>query len=348
MDRGPFVAGLDSTQASAELDSQSSPSVTRLFTARMQPGMVVSSPLSFQAIHAYHSPFLASSRILDSGGSGRGFVTADGATPNRPSILSAIDLPRTAGARTAEARTADAQLPAADPPSADELEFKDFTAALLTMRQSGARLRASDFGGDDVQRNLFATPEVAGSRRAHARGSDNLHPEDVNLHSEDVNFVSDSIMNSNSPAFPEAFSGADATRIQIDRAEAVGISGMASGTGARLPMDGSVVGNVVTTPPSAPPSGYLNAMCAADIIKAARGRDLQGDDAEAEAAPLFLAPPRPIDETPRSIDETPRSDPLQLHEYASGTDRGLAPSSSGPSPGIASTPRAPGRGSARL
>ena len=349
MDRGPFVADLDSTRASAELDSQSSPSVTRLFTARMQPGMPV--PLSFQAIHAYQSPFLASSRILDSGGSGRGFVTADGATPSRPSILSAIDLPRTAAARPAEARTADAQLPAADPPSADELEFQDFTAALLTMRQSGARLRASDFGGDDVQRNLFATPEVAGYRLAHARGSDNLHPEDVNLHSEDVNFVSDSIMNSNSPASPEAFSSAEAMRVPIDRAEAVGISGVgegrpsawsappASGTGARLPMDGSVVGNVVT-PPSAPPSGYLNAMRAADVIKAARGRDLQGDDAEAEAAPLFLAPPRPID-------ETPRSDPLQLHEYASGTDRGLAPSSRGPSPGIASTPQVPSRGRGR-
>ena len=302
MDRGQFVAGLDSTQASAELDSQSSPSVTRLFTARMQPGMVVSSPLSFQAIHAYHSPFLASSRILDSGGSGRGFVTAD------------------------EARTADAQLPAADPPSADELEFQDFTAALLTMRQSGARLRASDFGGDDVQRNLFATPEVAGSRRAHARGSDNLH-------SEDVNVVSDSVMYSNSPAFPEAFSGAEATRVLTDRAEAVGVSGMASRIDASRPLDSSVVGTVDT-----PPSGSLNAMRAAD--EAARGRDLQGDDAEAEAAPLFLAPPRPID-------ETPRSDPLQLHEYASGTDRGLAPSSSGPSPGIASTPRAPGRGRGR-
>ena len=253
MDRGPFVAGLDSTQASAELDSQSSPSVTRLFTARMQPGMVVSSPLSFQAIHAYHSPFLASSRILDSGGSSRGFVTADGATPNRPSILSAIDLPRTAGARTAEARTADAQLPAADPPSADELEFQDFTAALLTMRQSGARLRASDFGGDDVQRNLFATPEVAGSRRAHARGSDNLH-------SEDVNVVSDSVMSSNSPAFPEAFSGAEATRVLTDRAEAVGVSGMASRIDASRPLDSSVVGTVDT-----PPSGSLDQMRAADV-----------------------------------------------------------------------------------
>jgi len=139
----------------------------------MRQGMLPPSPLSFQAIHAYHSPFLASSRILDSGGSGRGFVTADGATPSRPSILSAIDLPRTAAARPAEARTADAQLPAADLPSADELEFQDFTAALLTMRQSGARLRASDFGGDDVQRNLFATPEqeVAGSRLAHAGDS---------------------------------------------------------------------------------------------------------------------------------------------------------------------------------
>jgi len=124
---------------------------------------------------------------------------------------------------------ADAHLPAADPPAADELEFEDFTAALLTMRrQSVTRLRTGDFGGDDVQRNLFATPAGAGYRLAHARGSDNLHPEDVNLHSEDVNFVSDSIMNSNSPAFPEAFSGADATRIQIVRAEAVGVSGSAS------------------------------------------------------------------------------------------------------------------------
>jgi hypothetical protein len=224
MDRGPFVAGLDSTRASAELDSQSSPSVTRLFEARMQPGMPPPSPLSFQAIHAYQLPFFASSRILDSGGSGRGFVTADGATPTRPSILSAIDLPR-----TADARTADTHLPAADPPSADELEFQDFTTALLTMRrQSGARLRAGDFGGHDVHRNLFATPEVAGSRLAHARGSDNLH-------SEDVNFVSDSIMNSNFPAFPDTFSGAEATRAHIDRAEAVGVSGVASRTGASRP-----------------------------------------------------------------------------------------------------------------
>ena len=155
----------------------------------MQPGMPPPSPLSFRVLHGYRSPFFASSRILDSGGSGRGFVTAEGATPTKPSMLSAIDLPR----------TADAHLPATGPPAADELEFQDFTAALLTMRrQSGARLRAGDFGGDDVQRNLFATPEVAGYRLAHARGSDNLHPEDVNLHSEDVNFVSDSIMNSNS------------------------------------------------------------------------------------------------------------------------------------------------------
>jgi hypothetical protein len=205
MDRGQFVAGLDSTpagldstQASAGLDSQSRPSVTRLFEVRMRPGMSPPSPLSFQAIHAYRSPFFASSRILDSGGSCRGFVTVEGATPTRPSMLPANDLPR-----IADARTADAHLPAAGPPAADELEFQDFTATLLTMRQSGARLRASDFGGDDVQRNLFATPEVAGYRLAHARGSDNLHPEDVNLHSEDVNFVSDSIMNSNSPAFPQ-------------------------------------------------------------------------------------------------------------------------------------------------
>jgi hypothetical protein len=144
MDRGTFGTGLDSTRASAALGSQSSPGVTRQFEDRMRQGMA----LSFQAIHTYHSPFLASSRILDSGGSGRGFVTADGATPSSPSILSAIDLPRTAAARPAEARTADAQLPAADLPSADELEFQDFTAALLTMRQSSARLRASDFGGD--------------------------------------------------------------------------------------------------------------------------------------------------------------------------------------------------------
>jgi hypothetical protein len=45
MDRGQFVAGLDSTpagldstRASAELDSQSRPSVTRLFEARMRLG----------------------------------------------------------------------------------------------------------------------------------------------------------------------------------------------------------------------------------------------------------------------------------------------------------------------
>ena len=337
MDRGQFVAGLDSTRASAELDSPSSPSVTRLFEARMQPGMPPPSPLSFQAIHAYQLPFFASSRILDSGGSVRGFITAEGATPTRPSILSAIDLPRTADARTADARTADAHLPAPNPPAADELEFQDFTAALLTMwRQSGARLRAGDFGGDDVQRNLFATPEVAGYRLAHARVSDNLH-------SEDVNFVSDSIMNSNSPAFPEAFSGAAATRAHIDRAEAVGVSGVASRTGASRPLDSSLVGTVVT-----PPSGYLDAMRAADVIKAARGSHLQGDAADAEATPPSLA-------TPRTIDETPRSDPLQLHEYAtsgtdrdaapssSGTDRGLAPSSGGPSPGLAPR-RGRGRG----
>ena len=78
-------------------------------------------------------------------------------------------------------------------------------------------------------------------------------------------------------------------------------------------------------------------MRAAVVIKAARGRDLQGDAADAEATPPSLAPPR-------TIDETPRSDPLQLHEYASsGTDRGLAPSSSGPSPGIAPS-RGRGRG----
>ena len=186
MDRGQFVAGMDSTRASAELDSPSIPSVTRLFEARLQPGMPPPSPLSFRVLHGYRSPFFASSRILDSGGSGSGFVTAEGATPTRPSGLPAIDLPR-----TADARTADAHLPAAGHPAEDELEFQDFTAAILTMRQSDARLRAGDFGGDDVQRNLFATPEVAGYRLAHARGNDNLHPEDVNLHPEDVNFVSD-------------------------------------------------------------------------------------------------------------------------------------------------------------
>jgi hypothetical protein len=316
MDRGQFVTGLDSTRASAVLDSQSSPSVTRLFEDRMQQGMPPPSPLSFQAIHAYRSPFFASSRILDSGGSGRGFVTADGATPSR---LSAIALPRTADGRPADARTPDAHLPASDPPAADELEFEDFTAALLTMRrQSGTRLRTGDFGGDDVQRNLFATPEGAGYRLAHARGSDNLR-------SEDVNFVSDSIMNSNSPAFPEAFSGAEAQRAHIDCAEAVSVSGVASRTGVSRPLDSSVVGTVGT-----PPSGYLDAIRAADVIKAPRGRHLQGDAADAGATPPSPASPRPID-------ERPHSDPLQLHEYAaaSGTDRGLAPSSGGPSPGLA-------------
>ena len=85
-------------------------------------------------------------------------------------------------------------------------------------------------------------------------------------------------MNSNSPAFPEAFSGDEATRVQIDRAEAVGVSGVASRTDASLPLDSSVVGAVVT-----PSSGYLDAMRAAGVIKAARGRDLQGDAADAQA-----------------------------------------------------------------
>jgi hypothetical protein len=106
MDRGQFVDGLDSTRASAELDSQSSPNVTSLFEARMQPGVPPPSPLSFRVLHGYRSPFFASSRILDSGGSGRGFVTVEGATPTRPSGLPSIDLPRTADARTANARTA--------------------------------------------------------------------------------------------------------------------------------------------------------------------------------------------------------------------------------------------------
>ena len=122
--------------------------------------------------------------------------------------------------------------------------------------------------------------------------------------------------------------GADATRIQIVRAKAVGVSGVASRIGASRPLDSSVVGTVDT-----PPSGSLDAMRAADVIKAARGRHLQGDAADAETTPTS---------------ETPRSDPLQLHEYpASGTDRGLAPGSSGPSPGIAPPPREPSRGRGR-
>jgi hypothetical protein len=209
------------------------------------------------------------------------------------------------------------------------------------MRRSGARLRVGDFGGDDVQRNLFATPEVAGYRLAHARGSDNLHPEDVNLHPEDVNFVSDSIVNSNSPAFPEALSGAQAARVQIDSSEALGVSGVASRADARRPLDSSVVGTCAT-----PSSGYLDAMRVAGVIKAARRRDIRGDApdgairddaAAAEATPLSLAPPS-------TIDETPHSDPLQLHEYAvSGQGRGLAPSSRGPSQSIAPS-RGRGRG----
>ena len=139
-------------------------------------------------------------------------------------------------------------------------------------------------------------------------------------------------MNSNSPAFPEALSGAEDTGAHIDRAEAVGVSGVASRTGASLPLDSSVVGTVDT-----PPSGYLDAMRAADVIKAARGRHLQGDAADAETTPPSLATPRPID-------ETPRSDPLRLHEYAASvTDRVLAPSSGGPSPGLAPR-RGRGRG----
>jgi hypothetical protein len=89
---------MESTKASAELESQSSPSVTRLFEARMMPGMRTPSHLSFQAIHAYQSPFFASSRILDSGGSGRGFVTAAGETPTMTSEMPAIELPRAADA----------------------------------------------------------------------------------------------------------------------------------------------------------------------------------------------------------------------------------------------------------
>jgi len=164
----------------------------------------------FQVLHGYQSPFFASSRILDSGGSGRGFVTAEGATPTRPSVLPAIDLPRTADARTADAHLP--RHPAGFHPDADELEFQDFTAALLTMRRSGARLRAGDFGGDDVQRNLFATPEVAGYRLATlAMTSD----ASISQYLARLSSVAD--MTDTLPTKPGAASG-DSSLLQLERA----------------------------------------------------------------------------------------------------------------------------------
>jgi hypothetical protein len=88
--------------------------------------------------------------------------------------------------------------------------------------------------------------------------------------------------------------------------EAFGVSGVASRADAIRPLDSSVVGTDAT-----PSSGYLDAMRAAGVMKAALGRDIRGDApdgdirgdvTDAEATPPPPAPTRTIDDSPlRSV-----------------------------------------------
>jgi hypothetical protein len=309
---------MESTKASAELESQSSPSVTRLFEARMMPGMRTPSNLSFQAIHAYQSPFFASSRILDSGGSGRGFITAAGETPTMTSAMPALELPRAADAHLPHHP---AMITASD---ADEPDFQDFTAALLTMRKSGARLRARDFGGDDVQRNLFANQEAAAS----------LVPSPGN----DSSMRADVIHILNSPATPAmavkpvAPSGAQAARSQLtDRSssEDFDVSAVESrGADTSLlhhhhalqPLDSSVLGSGGgrISADATPDSDYQQLMRAADVMKAARGHEVQGG---ATTPPPPAAPDGDAVQTDTTV--TLNSDPLHAYGVLRGTGTGM-------------------------
>jgi hypothetical protein len=312
------LVAMESTTASAELDSQSSPSVTRLFEGHMMPGMRTPSNLSFQAIHAYQSPFFASSRILDSGGSGRGFITAAGETPTMTSAMPALELPR----------AADAHLPhhpaTITASAADEPDFADFTAALLTMRKSGARLRARDFGGDDVQRNLFANPEAAASL--------------VSSPGDDSSMRAGVIHILNSPATPAmavttvAPSGAQAARSQItDRSSSedcdVSVvetrgadTSLLHHPHALQPLDSSVLGSGgVRISADAPPgSDYQQLLRAAGVLKAERGHEVQGG---ATTPPPPAAPDEDAVQTNNPM--TLNSDPLHAYGVLRGTGTGM-------------------------
>ena len=280
------------------------------------PRMPTPSNLSFQAIHGYQSPFFASSRILDSGGSGRGFITAAGETPTMTSAMPALELPR----------AADAHLPhhpaTITASAADEPDFADFTAALLTMRKSGARLRARDFGGDDVQRNLFANPEAAASL--------------VSSPGDDSSMRAGVIHILNSPATPAmtvktvAPSGAQAARYQITNrssSEDFDVSAVETrGADTSLlhhhhalqPLDSSVLGSGGgrLSADATPDSDYQQLTRAADAMKAARGHEVQGG---ATTPP----PPATSDGDAVQTDTPVNSDPLHAYGVLRGTGTGM-------------------------
>ncbi len=284
------------------------------------PGMRTPSHLSFQAIHAYQSPFFASSCILDSGGSGRGFITSAGETPTMTSAMPALELPRAADAHLPHHR---ATITASD---ADEPEFQDFTAALLTMRKSGPRLHARDFGGDDVQRNLFANPEVAAS----------LVPSPGN----DSSMRADVIHILNSPATPAmavkpvAPSDAQAARSQItDRSssedfDVLAVESRGADTSllhhhhALQPLDSSVLGSggvrIRSSADATPGSDYQQLLRAADVMKAERRHEVQG------GATTPLPPAAPDgDAVQTDTPVTLNSDPLHAYGVLRGTGTGM-------------------------
>ncbi len=207
---------------------------------------------------------------------------------------------------------------------ADEPEFQDFTAALLTMRKSVARLCARDFGGDDVQRNLFANQEVA-VNLVPSPGSDSSMRADV-IH----------ILNSPAtPAMavkPVALSVDQAARSQItDRSisEDFDVSAVESrGAATSLlhhhhdlqPLDSSVLGSVGLRIPAGatPGSDYQQLMRAADVMKAARGHEVPGG---ATTPPPPAAPDGDAVQTDTPV--TLNSDPLHAYGVLRGTGTGM-------------------------
>jgi hypothetical protein len=185
-------------------------------------------------------------------------------------------------------------------PESDDLsDFEDFTMALLTMRQSGARLRARDFGGDDVQRNLFANPEVVAS----------LVPSPGN----DSSMRADVIHILNSPATPAmavnpvALSGAPAARYPVtDRSISEGF-------------------DVSAVESRGDDSAYQQLMRAADFMKAARGHAVKGGATTPPPPPA--APDGDAVQTDSPV--TLNSDPLHAYGILRGAGTGMEQGRSG-------------------
>ena len=192
------------------------------------------------------------------------------------------------------------------------------------MRKSGARLRARDFGGDDVQRNLFANPEAAASLVSSPGNVSSMRAGAIHI--------------LNSPATPAmtvktvAPSGAQAARSQItDRSSSEDFDVSAVETRgadtsflhhhhALQSLDSSVLGSggVRIFADATPGSDYQQLLRAAGVLKAERGHDVQGG---ATTPPPPAAPDEDAVQTDNPM--TLNSDPLHAYRVLRGTGTGM-------------------------